>query len=117
MVFKPGQSGNPKGTFKKGVSGNPSGRPKGYADLEEMARAQTPAALKTLAEIMANKKAPAAARIAAANAYLDRGWGKPKQSIESTGKDGAPLIPEYTEEERARALAVFLARNNLSTST
>lgn len=32
---------------------------------------------------------------------------------ELTGKDGAPLIPEYTDEERARALEVWLARQKL----
>lgn len=31
--------------------------------------------------------------------------------LEATGKDGAPLIPEYTDEQRAKALAVFLAKS------
>jgi hypothetical protein len=30
---------------------------------------------------------------------------------EFTGKDGTPLVPEYTDEQRARALAMFLAKN------
>lgn len=30
---------------------------------------------------------------------------------ELTGKDGAPLVPEYTDEDRERAIAVFLAKN------
>ena len=31
--------------------------------------------------------------------------------IEATGKDGTPLVPEYTNEQRAAALALFLAKN------
>jgi hypothetical protein len=33
------------------------------------------------------------ASVAATQALLDRGWGKPVQPNEHTGKDGAPLIP------------------------
>ena len=32
-------------------------------------------------------------------------------AIEHTGKDGKDLIPEYTDEQRQRALAVFLAKS------
>jgi hypothetical protein len=32
-----------------------------------------------------------AARVAAANALLDRGYGKPRQGVEHTGVDGAPI--------------------------
>lgn len=34
-------------------------------------------------------------------------------TTEVTGKDGAPLIPEATDEQRAQALAVFLAKTGL----
>jgi hypothetical protein len=40
-------------------------------------------AVKTLAAIMNEPRAPYAARVAAAEALLDRGWGKPKQSHEA----------------------------------
>lgn len=46
-----------------------------------MARSHTETAIRTLAGIMGEKKAPAAARVAAASALLDRGWGKPKQEM------------------------------------
>jgi len=71
------------GMFKPGVSGNPLGRPKSDATIKELARSQTEAALNTLAEIMQNPKAPPSARVHAASALLDRGWGKPSQYIES----------------------------------
>lgn len=32
-----------------------------------------------------------AARVAAANAVLDRGYGRPKQSVEHAGVDGGPI--------------------------
>ena len=43
---------------------------------------------------MTSKKSPAAARVAAATALLDRGHGKPLQSNELTGKDGTSLFEE-----------------------
>jgi hypothetical protein len=39
-------------------------------------------AINTLASIMKNPKTPAAARISAAQAILDRGYGRPPQGIE-----------------------------------
>lgn len=67
--------------FAKGISGNPGGRPKKNDDLVQAARSQTLVALDTLATIMANKRAPAAARVAAAREILDRGWGRPTQDV------------------------------------
>jgi hypothetical protein len=75
--------------FKKGQSGNPSGRPND-SGLKELCRARTAKAVQTLAEIMANKKSPAAARVAAACALLDRGYGKPAQAI--VGADGKNAV-------------------------
>jgi len=68
--------------FVKGQSGNPRGRPRRDYDLAELARAHTPAALATLAEIMSDKSAQPSARVAAASAILDRGWGKAPQSLD-----------------------------------
>ncbi len=35
---------------------------------------------------MEDKKAPSAARVSAATAILDRGWGKPGQAVEIGGE-------------------------------
>ena len=43
-------------------------------------------AIKTLSDIMINPKAPAAARISAACALLDRGYGKPLQTVDANNK-------------------------------
>ena len=66
---------------------------KAKADIRSLARSHTRAAIETLKGVMNQKNAPASARISAAVALLDRGWGKPKEHHEVTGKDGAPLIP------------------------
>jgi hypothetical protein len=76
--------------FKKGQSGNPGGRPKVVAEVKELARAHTREAIETLVSIMSNPKAAPAARVSAANALLDRGYGKPPQHI--TGEGGPSFV-------------------------
>lgn len=55
-------------------------------DIRSLARAHTERALQTLAGIMDQPKAPYAARVAASEALLNRGWGKPAQA--QAGPDG-----------------------------
>ena len=69
--------------WQKGQSGNPGGRPKVVGDLQEQARQWAPEALEALREIAASKDAPPSARVSAAVALLDRGYGKPAQSIDA----------------------------------
>ncbi len=57
-------------------------------EIRSLARSHTRAALNVLVAVMRNTKATAPARIAAANAILDRGWGKAPQAIHN-GDDGA----------------------------
>jgi hypothetical protein len=72
--------------FPKGVSGNPGGRPKVLGDVQELARQHTTTAVETFVSIMTNSKAPPAARVSAANALLDRGYGKASQHITGEGR-------------------------------
>ena len=55
-------------------------------EIKSLARAHTDTALRVLAKIMTEDSAPHAARVAAANCLLDRGWGKAMQSVEISGE-------------------------------
>ncbi len=68
--------------WKPGQSGNPGGRPKEIAEVRRLAREYTAEAIETLAEIMADEKAPESSRIEAANSLLDRGYGRPVQAVD-----------------------------------
>jgi hypothetical protein len=81
--------------FKKGQSGNPGGRPKVVAEVKELARVHTGQAIETLVSIMTNPKSAPAARVSAANALLDRGYGKPPQHI--TGEGGPQYVVRLPE--------------------
>lgn len=79
----------PKGTR---IGGRQKGTPnKATADVKAAAQVYTDDALKTLAAIMRSSKQPAAARVAAASALLDRGHGKPKQALVGGDDDDAPI--------------------------
>jgi hypothetical protein len=66
--------------FKPGQSGNPGGRPK--SDVAQLARQHTQAAINALVLAL---RVPQT-RVPAAVALLDRGWGRPLQSVEVNGK-------------------------------
>lgn len=53
-------------------------------EIRSLARSHTPEAMKTLVEIMKDKEVNAAARVSAAQALLDRGWGKAAQTVDMT---------------------------------
>ena len=55
------------------------------------AREFTMDAINTLVEIMTNRKASASARVSAACAILDRGWGRAPQTVEIGNKDKKPF--------------------------
>lgn len=82
--------------FEKGKSGNPGGRPKESAEVKALAREHGPAAIKKLAELM-NCGNPRT-EVAAAQALLDRGYGKPAQAI--VGDDDAPPVNVVAKVER-----------------
>jgi hypothetical protein len=62
--------------------------PKTLTEIRSIARSHTRTAINTLVGVMRSKNATHAARVSAANAILDRGWGKPAQFLEN-GDDGA----------------------------
>ena len=80
-----------KSRWKPGQSGNPSGRPKEAFHVRDLARVHTDEAVRILVKIMRSSTSDKA-RVVAAQAILDRGWGKPIQEMRHGGLDGTPLI-------------------------
>jgi hypothetical protein len=102
MTLQPGQSGNPGRRRRKSDDDR---------KVEELARAYGVEAIKTLASIMRSAKAPAPARSAAAQAVLDRGFGRPQQSIRHGGEeDVAPIRIESLSDHHLEALIARLRK-------
>lgn len=75
----------PPSAFKPGQSGNPNGRPKRTAeelDLVSACRDKSSSALEIMEHIMLNGENERN-RLAAAQAIIERGYGKPVQPIEA----------------------------------
>jgi|SRR5579864_589220 len=81
----------PRTAFQPGQSGNPGGRPKIVAEVRDLARRHTASAIETLVHIMQHGDKDAA-RVAAAQALLDRGWGKAVQSLDVAGDTSLRII-------------------------
>jgi hypothetical protein len=71
---------NASGQFTPGNSGNPGGRPKDEHRVADLARSYTTEAIETLVDLMRHGK-DERVRGTAAQALLDRGWGKARQEI------------------------------------
>lgn len=68
-----------------------SSRARMPTEIRSLARSHTRRALKVLVGIMRSDDATPAVRLSAANAVLDRGWGKSAQPIES-GEEGVETV-------------------------
>jgi hypothetical protein len=104
-------------SFKPGNRANPKGRPKldpaikaakleaksAIVDVKAAAKENTADAIKTLKTVMNNDHAPSAARVGAAIAILDRGWGKPMQAVEAT----VSVFDQMTDDEQKMLLAAL----------
>ena len=73
------------GQFQKGYSGNAGGRPKDEHKVAELARSYTTEAIDTLVHLLRNGR-DERVRGTAAQALLDRGWGKAKVEVLTEGK-------------------------------
>ena len=72
-------------------------------EIKSLARAHTESAITTLARVMTNRDSPPAAQVSAAQALLDRGWGKPTQPI-AGDDERAPVRMIITGVTRAQDL-------------
>lgn len=78
------RSGN-AGSFKPGQSGNPAGRKAEVGPIKELARQHTAAAVDALVKALDDPNGRT--RVAAAEAILDRAYGKPTQHHELDAGD------------------------------
>jgi hypothetical protein len=76
--------------FQPGQSGNPGGRPKGQSEVVRLAQKHGKAAIRRLVELMSDEDS--AVQVKACQAILDRGFGKPSQSIDLPSGVGLGLI-------------------------
>jgi hypothetical protein len=80
-------------------------RPKVLAEVRQLAQQHGAEAIAGLANIARDHEQPAAARVAAYNALLDRGYGKPHQEMtQHIDAQLALATPEQREAENARLL-------------
>ena len=81
------QNRTSSGQFLSGQSGNPGGRPKDEHRVSELARSYTVEAIETLVDLMRHGKDERVLGTAA-QALLDRGWGKAKVEVVSSSEGG-----------------------------
>ena len=79
------QNRTSSGQFLPGQSGNPGGRPKDEHRVAELARSYTAEAIDTLVDLMHHGK-DERVRGTAAQAPLDRGWGKAMVEVTSNAE-------------------------------
>ena len=86
-------------------AGRPPGKlNKARREIASSARAVGERALAVLIEVMEDRAASARDRVTAATAILDRGYGKPHQSVALEDGDGGPLrvvIERYSGDDPA----------------
>jgi hypothetical protein len=87
----------PRGGAREGAGRPPGSQSKATIEVKEAAAVYSADAVATLAKIMTDGRQPAAARVSAANAILDRAHGKPKQAIDlDAGMIGALTVTYVT---------------------
>ena len=85
------------GRFTPGHSGNAGGRPRDEHKVSELARSYTTEAIDTLVDLMRHGKDDRV-RGTAAQALLERGWGKPRVEVATTHKSDSDSFIEALQE-------------------
>ena len=80
-----------RGGARPGAGRKPGALNKATANVKLLAQQWGEQVIQALAEIATGAEQPPAARVAAANALLDRGYGKATQALELSGSGGGPM--------------------------
>lgn len=103
-VAKSSRRGSKPGERRGGrVKGTPN---KATAEIKAIAQPYSDRAVKTLASIMESSDSDAA-RVSAANAILDRAWGRPSQAVLHSDPEGGAI--KHVHELSDDALAAIAA--------
>ena len=82
----------PDHMWKPGTSGNPGGRPKKVKELAEKAGRYTDVVFAQFEDMLKNPNTKDETRMAICRELLDRGFGRPAQSLAIHGDDDKPPI-------------------------
>lgn len=108
--WKPGQSGNPGGRSRGAERiAREVAETRSYTDAAGTVHTGAAAMIAVLMDLALDTHGKSRDRREAAVAVLDRGWGRPKQTVDIKGDAVAaapPKMPALTEEQ-LRALAVL----------
>ena len=99
--------------FQKGTSGNPAGRPPLPSDFKARAVAYATDALDVLHAIAIDSGKPAAARVSAASAIIDRAHGKPTTTVFATIDTLGELIAQASKVD----VPALLDRKNVESGS
>ena len=105
-ILPPAQRDGKGGLLPGQRSINPKGRPPIIKDIKDAAKSHTRQALNTLISVMNDPDCPAASRVTAAEAILNRGWGRPLQNVEArvevtdVGATAAGVLMELSRKAR-----------------
>lgn len=86
------------GGKRRGAGRKPGAITKAKLDLAAKAKTHADTALKALVEI-AKRGESETARVSAANAILDRGYGKPTQSLQHSGAIGTYDLSKVSDDQ------------------
>jgi len=84
-----------RGGARPGAGRKPGQVSQAKRDIAEMAKGHAEKALEVLISVANNSKAAPAARVSAASAILDRGYGKPRQAVDMDAAFAGSLTVTY----------------------
>lgn len=99
-------------TWIKGQSGNPSGRPKRSLEIQRLFQERSEEAADYFIQVMRDENEKTENRMKAGQIMLERGFGKPGQSVIEEDIADKPPSQMTTQELEAALYSIVDARNS-----